>query len=71
MTLKAYSKNERIIISLGGSLLVPEGIDADFIAKFKKFIVAHIKKGYRFILVTGGGKTARRYIDGWTSYRNY
>ncbi|HCJ45606.1 MAG: UMP kinase [Candidatus Moranbacteria bacterium] len=63
MTLKAYSKNERIIISLGGSLLVPEGIDADFIAKFKKFIVAHIKKGYRFILVTGGGKTARRYID--------
>lgn len=63
MAPKAYSKNERIIISLGGSLLVPEGIDAEFIAKFKKFIIAHIKKGYRFILVTGGGKTARRYID--------
>ena len=54
---------ERIIISLGGSLLVPESIDAEFVGNFKKFIIAHIKKGYRFILVTGGGKTARRYID--------
>jgi uridylate kinase len=56
-------KKERIIISLGGSLLVPETIDAEFVKNFKKFIVTHIKKGYRFILVTGGGKTARRYIE--------
>ncbi len=56
-------KKERIIISLGGSLLVPEGIDAQFVANFKRFIVSHIKMGYHFILVTGGGKTARRYID--------
>ena len=61
--MKAYPKKERIIISLGGSLLVPEGIDAQFVASFKKFIVSHIKMGYHFILVTGGGKTARRYID--------
>ncbi|MEP7162797.1 MAG: UMP kinase [Candidatus Moraniibacteriota bacterium] len=54
---------ERILISLGGSLLVPESIDAEFVANFKKFIVSHLKKGYRFILVTGGGKTARKYID--------
>ncbi|MDD2766489.1 MAG: UMP kinase [Candidatus Moranbacteria bacterium] len=60
---RAYDKKERIIISLGGSLLVPEGIDTEFISNFKKFIVSHIKKGYRFILVTGGGRTARQYID--------
>lgn len=54
---------ERIIISLGGSLLVPESIDAVFVAHFKQFIIEHIKKGYRFILVTGGGKTCRRYIE--------
>lgn len=54
---------ERIIISLGGSLLVPESIDADFVAKFKKFIVKHLRQGYHFILVTGGGKTARKYIE--------
>lgn len=54
---------ERIIISLGGSLLVPESIDQVFVANFKKFIVSHIKAGYHFILVTGGGKTARKYIE--------
>lgn len=54
---------ERIIISLGGSLLVPESIDATFVANFKKFIVDHIGEGYHFILVTGGGKTARKYIE--------
>ncbi|QQR78093.1 MAG: UMP kinase [Candidatus Moraniibacteriota bacterium] len=54
---------ERIIISLGGSLLVPESIDDVFVAHFKKFVIGHIKKGYHFILVTGGGKTARNYIE--------
>ena len=54
---------ERIIISLGGSLLVPESIDQVFVANFKRFILAHLKEGYRFILVTGGGKTARKYIE--------
>lgn len=57
------AKKERIIISLGGSLLVPESIDIEFASSFKKFIVAYIKKGYSFILVTGGGKTARKYIE--------
>lgn len=59
------SKNgkQRIIISLGGSLLVPEGIDTAFVKAFKKIILRYIKQGYGFILVTGGGKTARRYIE--------
>lgn len=56
-------KGERIIVSLGGSLLVPESIDARFVAQFKKFILEHIDRGYRFILVIGGGKTARKYIE--------
>lgn len=60
---KNTSAKERIIISLGGSLLVPESIDALFVANFKQFIVEHIDAGYHFILVTGGGKTARRYIE--------
>ncbi len=54
---------DRIILSLGGSLLVPEAIDTAFIKAFKKLILEYIKKGKRFILVTGGGKTARRYIE--------
>ena len=55
--------SKRIIISLGGSLLVPDAIDTAFVQQFKDFIVSYIEKGYTFILVTGGGRTARRYID--------
>lgn len=52
-----------IIISLGGSLIVPEEIDWKFVKKFKTLIEEQIKNGYKFILITGGGKTARKYID--------
>lgn len=52
-----------VIISLGGSLIVPEEIDWKFVKKFKSLIEDQIRKGYKFILITGGGKTARKYID--------
>jgi len=52
-----------IVISLGGSLIVPEEIDWKFVKKFKEVIEKKIKAGYRFIIVTGGGKTARKYIE--------
>ena len=63
MKMQMKKGKERIIISLGGSLLVPESIDHVFVANFKKFILEHLKLGYHFILVTGGGKTARKYIE--------
>ena len=50
-----------IVISLGGSLIVPEEIDWKFLKQFKKIIETEIKKGCRFIIVTGGGKTCRKY----------
>ncbi len=53
-----------IIISLGGSLIVPDAIDTDFVKKFKELIVKHIEAGKRFVLITGGGRTARVYIEG-------
>lgn len=52
-----------IIISLGGSLVVPNEIDCDFVKKFKGTLETYIEKGYKFIIITGGGKTARKYID--------
>lgn len=56
----------RIVISVGGSLIVPNGgIDTDFLAKLNTFIrsqiAAHPER--QFFLVTGGGATARNYID--------
>lgn len=52
-----------IVISMGGSLIVPEEIDWKFVKEFKKVIEKGIENGYRFIIVTGGGKTARKYIE--------
>ncbi|EKE19825.1 MAG: hypothetical protein ACD_8C00101G0018 [uncultured bacterium] len=52
-----------IIISLGGSLIVPEEIDWKFVKKFKEVIEKKIQEGFRFIIVTGGGKIARKYVE--------
>lgn len=52
-----------VIFSLGGSLIVPDHIDANFLKAFKKIIVDRIEDYDQFILVAGGGKTARRYIS--------
>jgi uridylate kinase len=56
-------KKRVIVISLGGSLLVPDKIDYDFISDFKKRILK-LKRKYKFVIVVGGGKTARIYIEG-------
>ena len=51
------------ILSLGGSLLVPDEVDTRFVSVFRQFIVSQVEAGRRFIIVVGGGRTARRYID--------
>jgi uridylate kinase len=51
------------IISLGGSLIVPKEINIKFLEKFKKIILKNLKN-YNFIIVCGGGITARNYING-------
>lgn len=51
-----------IIISLGGSVIVPDGVDYAFLRKFKKLILSLAKKR-KAVICTGGGKTARNYIQ--------
>lgn len=51
-----------IVISLGGSLIIPDNVDINFLENFKKVIEKH-KKKYKFIIVTGGGSIARKYIS--------
>ncbi|MBS3167394.1 UMP kinase [Candidatus Woesearchaeota archaeon] len=52
----------KIVISLGGSLIVPNEIDYNFLKNFKKSL-AKIKKDNKVIIVTGGGSIARKYIE--------
>jgi len=54
---------ETIIISLGGSLIVPDTIDIEFLKEFKKLILVHVEKGKKFVIITGGGKICRRYQE--------
>ena len=54
---------EIIVISLGGSLIIPDQIDTDFLKDFKALILSHVAQGKRFILITGGGKLCRRYNE--------
>ncbi len=54
-------KDETIIISLGGSLIIPDNIDVDFLKDFKNLILSHIEKGKNFVIITGGGKICRKY----------
>ena len=49
------------VISLGGSILFPDHIDVAFLRNFKKLLMSF--KDRKFVVVTGGGKIARLYID--------
>jgi uridylate kinase len=57
-------QKDPIIISVGGSLIIPDSVNTNFLEKLVFFLKEEIKKGERFILVTGGGKTARKYQEG-------
>ncbi len=59
----SYQFKQTIIISLGGSIIYPDEIDINFLRKFNLFIRRFIKKGYKFIIVTGGGKPARVFQE--------
>ena len=57
-------KKNTYIISLGGSLVVPDcGIDWAFLKKFRALILKEVKRGSRFFIIIGGGNTARKYIE--------
>src|SRR3989338_10496414 len=60
------SYTDKIIISVGGSLVVPNGgVDTNFLSKFNTFIRKQLakNKNRQFFLVIGGGATARHYRD--------
>ena len=56
-------KDETIIISLGGSLIIPEELDVEFLKDFKKLIESQIALGKKFVVITGGGKICRKYQE--------
>jgi len=52
------------VLSVGGSLIVPQDRpNASFLASLRDVLLGFVMRGDSFVLVAGGGKTARVYID--------
>src|SRR3989344_8792403 len=51
-----------VVLSLGGSLIIPGEIDPNYLKGFKETIKKNTKN-YKFIVVCGGGNIARKYIS--------
>ncbi len=56
-----FSKD--VVIALGGSIVYPEQIDSAFIKKFRGLVLRFLKKGYKFVIVAGGGRAARLFQE--------
>ena len=54
-------KSQTIVIALGGSIIVPQKIQINFLKKFRKFILKFLKENKKFVIVAGGGAIARNY----------
>ena len=52
-----------IILSLGGSLICPDGFDFAFLRKIKLVIEKYAKKNHKFVIICGGGKLARTFQE--------
>ena len=50
-----------VVMSLGGSVMVPGEIDVEFLKGFRKVVLKHVRAGKRFIIICGGGKICRKY----------
>ena len=51
-----------VVLSLGGSLIIPNEIDIVFLRKFREVIRKNTNK-CKFVIVCGGGSIARKYIS--------
>src|SRR3989344_3226671 len=51
---------QNYIVSLGGSLIAPDGIDKNFLKNFKTVILSASRES-KFLIVPGGGQTCRIY----------
>lgn len=50
-----------IIISLGGSIMVPGKIQTTFLRQFRELIFSQVANNKKFVIVVGGGHTTRMY----------
>ncbi|HRH55833.1 MAG TPA: UMP kinase [Candidatus Paceibacterota bacterium] len=57
------NNREYIVVSVGGSLIVPDGIDVAFLKNFRDLVLQKTRTGSNFFIIAGGGRPAREYQD--------
>jgi len=55
-------KKEVLVISLGGSVIIPDKPNFKFLDEFRKNLKKHYST-HKFVIVCGGGRIARKYIS--------
>ena len=50
-------QNKKIIISLGGSIVVPELPDPKYVKDFIELVSSYVNRGSKFVIIVGGGKS--------------
>ncbi len=58
-----YQFSKTVVVSLGGSIVYPDQIDILFLKQFRLFIRRFLKRGFRFVIVVGGGRPARIFQE--------
>lgn len=59
--IKINHKDKMLVISLGGSVIVPNEVDTIFLKKFCRLIFDFTRSGGRVVVVVGGGSTNKKY----------
>ena len=62
-----HSTKERVVVSVGGSLIVPDGIDTDFLIRFKALILDKVEKRV-FFLHYRGWRQDRSSLSGGSTH---
>ena len=65
----AYHIGAMKVISLGGSIVVPNEVDADYLRDLRSVLVSVVENDDRLIVVVGGGAPARRYQTAYRTIR--
>ncbi|MBU3925027.1 UMP kinase [Patescibacteria group bacterium] len=60
---KINKKKQTYVLSVGGSLIVPNEVDAEFLKKFRALVLKKIKEGDKFVIMCGGGKINSKYNE--------
>ncbi|MBU2220888.1 UMP kinase [Patescibacteria group bacterium] len=67
--MRVRTKREYIVVSVGGSLIVPQGIDTSFLKNLRSLVLEKTQEGSSFYIIAGGGRLARNYQEAATEIR--